>query len=181
MKVADHYAISYTPYYSSLLGPNICVQSQRFMALNSSCMADRYEQPRLTSELHSQSQQKFWNSGNRNVYHVLLRMWIGFSKIRTLHKNLFRMCQVNLNKFSIEFVGIITYTTLNIILSRSLKYYKFIFVLFIQCIVDNHLTTLSPTKCTIFSPHILYYHITLNSTSRKVAGSIPDGVIGSFH
>jgi hypothetical protein len=36
------------------------------------------------------------------------------------------------------------------------------FLLFIPCIVDDQLTTLSPTKRTTFSPDILYYNSRLN-------------------
>jgi hypothetical protein len=36
-------------------------------------------------------------------------------------------------------------------------------ILFIPCIVDNQLTTLNPTKCTILFPDSLYYNITLNT------------------
>ena len=39
----------------------------------------------------------------------------------------------------------------------------FFFIMFILCIFDDELTTLISTKCTILSPGILYYNITLNN------------------
>jgi hypothetical protein len=39
------------------------------------------------------------------------------------------------------------------------------FTLFTPCIVDYQITTLGPTKCTIFFPDILYYNVTLNTAT----------------
>jgi hypothetical protein len=83
-KAANHYVIPSTTYYSPLLGPNICVQSQTFMVCTSSFIADRHEQPRIASKVHTHCQQTFCNSENRNVYHVLVKMWIRFKKFRHL-------------------------------------------------------------------------------------------------
>ena len=35
------------------------------------------------------------------------------------------------------------------------------YILFTPCNIDNQITKLSPTKCTVLFPDILYYNITL--------------------
>ena len=42
---------------------------------------------------------------------------------------------------------------------------EFFFTLFTPSIVDNQLTTVSPTKCTALFPDILYLKITFNTAT----------------
>jgi hypothetical protein len=47
----------------------------------------------------------------------------------------------------------------------AINVYSVSFILFIPCVVDNQLTTLSPTKCTISFLDILYYRLTLKAST----------------
>jgi hypothetical protein len=51
-------------------------------------------------------------------------------------------------------------------LSRSVMglFYLYLYTV-LSCTVDNQLTTLSRTKCTVLFPDILYYSITLNTAT----------------